>query len=80
MKLGESIRVTAPIERAAVDDNTAHSGAVASDPLSGRMDNNIYAMVDGTTKITGTAKGIVTLYFQGAAIPVMLALAPLEND
>ncbi|KAB8760612.1 hypothetical protein FH972_026604 [Carpinus fangiana] len=58
-KLGEALAVGAPVELAAVDDDAADGGAVAANPLGGRVDDNVGAVVDGAHKVAAGAKGVV---------------------
>jgi hypothetical protein len=61
MELGEAVRVLAPVKGTAINNDTAYRSAMASDPLGGGVNDNIDAVVDGTTKEPGTAKGVVAL-------------------
>lgn len=60
-ELGEAGAVLAPVELARVDDDAADGCAVAADPLGGRVDDNVGAVVDGSDEVTASAKGIVDL-------------------
>jgi len=60
-KLRESLTVLSPVEPAAVDDNTADGSAVASDPLSRRVDDDIRTVVEGPDEVTASAKGVIDL-------------------
>lgn len=61
MELGEAVFVLEPVKLARVDDDTADGGAVAADPLGGRVDDNIGAVVDGADVVTTSTKGVVNL-------------------
>ena len=60
-ELRESRRVLAPVELARVDDDAADGGAVAADPLGGRVDDDVCAVVDGADEVAPGAKGVVDL-------------------
>jgi hypothetical protein len=53
--------VLAPVELAAVDDDAADGGAVAADPLSRRVDDNVGAVLDGADEVAARAEGVVDL-------------------
>ena len=61
VELGKSIGVTAPVKGATIDDDATYRGAVAANPFGGRVNDNVYAVIDGTTEVSGTAKGVVAL-------------------
>lgn len=61
VELGEAVGVLEPVKLARVDNDTADGGSVAADPLSGRVDDNIGAVVDGTDEVTASTKGVVNL-------------------
>lgn len=61
VELGEPIWVTAPVKGATVDNDAAYRGAVAADPLGGRVNDDVYPVVDGTTEVSSTAKSIIAL-------------------
>jgi hypothetical protein len=60
-ELGEAGSVLAPIELAAVDDDTANGGAVAADPLGGRVDDDVGAVLNGADKVAASTEGVVDL-------------------
>lgn len=68
VELGEPIWVTAPVKGATVDNDAAYRGAVAADPLGGRVNDDVYPVVDGTTEVSSTAKSIIALR-EGDGIP-----------
>lgn len=72
VELGEPIWVTAPVKGATVDDDAAYRGAVAADPFGGRVNDDVYPVVDGTTEVSSTAKGIIALKM-GDGIPPPLS-------
>jgi hypothetical protein len=41
VELGETLGVLAPVELAGIDDDTSDSSTVATDPLGGRVDDNV---------------------------------------
>jgi hypothetical protein len=60
-KLREPGAVLAPIELARVDEDAADGGAVATDPLGRRVDDNVGAMVDGTDEVATSPERVVNL-------------------
>lgn len=58
-ELREARGVLAPVELARVDNDTADGGAVAADPLGGRVDNNVGAVLDGLAEVAAGTKGVV---------------------
>ena len=60
-KLREARGVGAPVKLAAVDNDAADGGAVAANPLGGRVHDNVGAMVDGAQEVTTSAKCVVDL-------------------
>jgi hypothetical protein len=61
VELGEAVGVLEPVKLARVDDDTADGGAVSTDPLGGRVDDNIGAVVDGADVVTTSTEGVVNL-------------------
>lgn len=57
--LRESLAVLAPVEAAAVNNNTANSRAVATNPLGRRVDNNVGTVLKRANKVASSAKGVV---------------------
>jgi hypothetical protein len=53
--------VFAPIEFSGINDDTRNGGAVASNPLRGRVDNNICTVIDRTNKVSTSSEGVVNL-------------------
>lgn len=74
VELGKPIWVTAPVKGATVDNDATNRGAVAADPFGGRVNDNVYAVVDGTTEVSGTAKGVVALEMEDS-----FSLHPLQR-
>lgn len=60
-ELREPRCVLAPVELAAVDDDTADGGAVATDPLGRAVHDNVRAVVDRAGKVSTGTEGIVNL-------------------
>lgn len=61
VELGESVGVLEPVKLARVDDDTANGGAVAANPLGGRVDDDISTVVDGADEVTASTEGVVNL-------------------
>lgn len=61
VELGEAGGMLAPVELARVDNDTADGGSVTANPLCGRVDDDISAMVDGADEVTTSTKGVVDL-------------------
>jgi hypothetical protein len=61
VELGEASGVLAPVEFARVDNDTTDGGSVAADPLCGRVDDDVSAMVDGADEVTTGTKSVVNL-------------------
>lgn len=61
VELRESGGVLAPVELARVDNDAANGGAVAADPLGGRVDDDVGAVLDGSDKVATSTKGVVDL-------------------
>ena len=61
VELGEPLWVTAPIKVATVDNDAANCSAVAAYPFGGGVNNDVCPVVDGTTEVASTAKGIIAL-------------------
>ena len=53
--------MAAPVKLATVDDDTANCSAVAAYPFGGGVNNDVCSVVDGTTEVASTAKGIIAL-------------------
>ena len=51
----------APVEVAGVNNHSADCGAVPADPLSGRVDDDVCAVVYGSAEVTACAEGVVDL-------------------
>ena len=51
----------APVKLAAIDDDTADSGTVTTNPLGRRVDNDIGAMIDRPDKVTASTERVVNL-------------------
>lgn len=60
-ELGEPGAVLTPVELARVDDDSADGCAVAADPLGGRVNDNVGAVVNGSDEVAASAKGIIDL-------------------
>lgn len=60
-ELGEAGAVLAPVELARVDHNAADGCAVAADPFSRRVDDNVGAVVDGADEVASRSEGVVDL-------------------
>ena len=60
-ELREASTVLSPVEFTAINDNAAHSGAMAPDPLRGTVDDNISAMINRTSEVASCTKGVVDL-------------------
>lgn len=60
-ELGEAGGVLAPVELAAVDDDAANGGAVATDPLGCALDDDIRAVVDRASEVAAGTEGVVNL-------------------
>lgn len=58
-ELGEARGVGSPVELARVDDDTADGGAVAADPLGGRVDDNVGAVLDRLAEVAAGTEGVV---------------------
>jgi len=55
-RLGECWKPAArPVKVARVDDDAADGRAVTADPLGGRLDDDVGAVLDGATQITAAA-------------------------
>ena len=48
-----------PVELAGVDDDAADRGAVAPDPLGGRLDHHVGAVLDGAAQVAAGREGVV---------------------
>ena len=79
VELGEPICVTAPVKGATVDDDAAYRGAVAADPFGGRVNDDVYTVVDGRTEVSSTAKGVIALK-SGDRIPSPLLLVHILHS
>lgn len=64
-KLREARAVLTPVELARVDDDAADGGAVTADPLGGRVDDNIGAVVDGADEVAAGTERVVDLAVSG---------------
>lgn len=62
-ELGESLAVLAPVKLAGVDDDTSNGGSVAADPLGGRVNDDVGAVVDGANKVSTGTKSVVNLVY-----------------
>lgn len=60
-KLGEPSCILAPVEFAAVDDNTTNGGAMPPNPLGCAMNDDIRAVLEGATEISTGSKCVVNL-------------------
>lgn len=60
-ELGEAGRVLAPVELAAVDNDTGDGSAVAADPLGGGVDDDIGTMLNGSDEVATGTEGVVNL-------------------
>ena len=68
-RLGEDGEVAvAPVEVARVDDDAADRGAVAADPLRGRVDHDVRAVLDRPAEVAARAERVVD--DQRDAVPV----------
>ena len=61
LELGKPFSMNAPVESATVDDDAAYSSAVAANPFGGRVHDDVYPVVNRTTEISSTAKGVIAL-------------------
>lgn len=77
--LGEPVGVLAPVELAAVDDDAGDGGAVPADPLGGRVDYNVGAVLDRADKVAASAKGVVNLETVSDCTPSSLSLSTYDN-
>ena len=59
--LREAVGVLAPVKLARVDNDTTNGGTMATNPLGGRVNDDIGTMVDGSDKVTASTKGVVDL-------------------
>jgi hypothetical protein len=59
--LRESLSVLAPIELAAVNDDTSNSRAVASNPLGCRVDDNVRSVFNRFNVVATSSEGVVNL-------------------
>lgn len=62
-ELRESLAVLAPVKLAGVDDDTSNGGSVAADPLGGRVNDDVGAVVDGADKVSTGTKSVVNLVY-----------------
>ena len=61
-QLWESICVLIPGETTAIDHDTSKCGAVTSDPLGRRVDDNIDTVIKGLAEEAASAESVVHLY------------------
>ena len=60
-ELGEALCVLAPVELAAVDDNTADGRAVAANPLCCAVDDDVRTVLDGSAEVAASTECVVNL-------------------
>jgi hypothetical protein len=61
VELRESSSVLAPVELSGVNDDTADCGSMASNPLCGRMNDNISTVIDRADEVATSTEGVVDL-------------------
>lgn len=57
--LGEALAVLAPVELAGIDDDATDGSTVTTNPLGGRVDDDISTVLDGADEVTAGAEGVV---------------------
>lgn len=57
--LREALRVLAPVELSAVDNDAADGGAVTAYPFRGRVHDDVGAVLDGAYEVAACAEGVV---------------------
>jgi hypothetical protein len=61
VELGESSGVLSPVKLAAIDNDTADGGTMATNPLGSRVDDNIRAVVNWSDEVAASSKSVVNL-------------------
>lgn len=60
-KLWESSSILAPVELAAIDDNTTNCGAMSSNPLGCTVNDNVGTVVDWAAEVATSSKCVINL-------------------
>lgn len=61
VELGESSCVFAPIELSRINYYTADCGSMSSNPLCGRVNDDISTVINRADEVTTSTKGVVDL-------------------